>query len=100
MRVGFRLISEEEAGIPRAERGRYLPCRVIPDFPRPPVSAYPAGYLIVGVNRSPAQNRREILNALIAWEPGQILYLAVRRNPYLIGEPEWYEVEVPARLPE
>jgi hypothetical protein len=97
-RVGLRVVSEDEALLPDAERGRCIPCRVITGFPLPPVPPDPAGYLIVGVNREPAATKQEILEALRAWDPGETLYLKIRRNPYLQDEPFLYEVDVPVRL--
>ena len=96
-RVGLELLSEDEARLPPPERGRYVPCRVIPGFPRPPLPEHPAGYLIVGMNGGPAPDAKAILRVLAEWTPGQPLLLTVRRNPYLQAEAEWWEAEVKLR---
>ena len=96
-RVGLQLVSEEDAGVPPSERGRYLPCRVVHGFPRPPLEDHPAGYLIVEVGGYPAADRRAILRALDDWTPGQPLRLRVQRNPYRLAEAEWWEAWVSLR---
>ena len=96
-RVGLQLVSEDDAGVPASERGRYLPCRVIPRFPRPPLEDHPAGYLIVGVDGRPAPDSRTILRALENWTPGQPLRLTVWRNPYLLAESEFWQADVTLR---
>jgi len=96
-KVGLELLSEDQAQLPPAERGRYVPCRVIPGFPRPPLEEHPAGYLIVGVDGQPAPSAQAILTALEAWWPGRQISLKVRRNPYLLAEAEWWEADVRLR---
>lgn len=98
-RVGLELITEEEAQIPRQERGRSLAVRVIPGFPEPALPPHPAGYLIVGLNRELVRDSAPLEEALRAWSPGRPLRLTVRRNPYLQVEPGWWEAEVELRLP-
>jgi len=97
--VGLELLSEKEACIPQKEAGLYVPCRVIPSFPRPALEPHPAGYLIVGANRHSASNADGILRALASWGLGESLILTVRRNPYLDEGSGWWEAEVTIRLP-
>ena len=97
-RVGLELLSEGEAGIPERESGRYVPCRVRADFPRPALPPHPAGYLFVGVDGA-ARDAKRILEALKAWRPGETIRLTVRRNPFLEPRAEWWEYEVHLRLP-
>jgi len=93
----LELLSDEEAMLEPGERERCVPCRVLSGCRRPPVPPDPAGYLIVGVDRSPA-TRAEILAAIDAWEPGRDLVLTIRRNDRLSSETGWYEVVVPLRM--
>ena len=93
----LEVLSDDEALLRPEERGQCLPCRVRPGCSRPPVPPDPAGYLIVGVDRSPA-TRAEILEAIEAWEPGRDLVLTIRRNDRLSSETGWYEVVVPLRM--
>jgi hypothetical protein len=97
-RLGLELVSEKEAAIPAQEAGRYVPCRVIPGFPRPALDPHPAGYLIVGVDRRPAPNAEAILQAVAGWGPGETLVLTVRRNPYVEGGSGWWEADVVMKL--
>lgn len=94
--AGLEVLSDEEAALREDERDRCLPCRVRPGRSRPPVPPDPAGYLIVGVDRSPA-SRAEILAAIEDWEPGRDLLLTIRRNERLSADTGWYEVVVPLR---
>ncbi len=97
-RVGLKIVSEREALIPPADRGKYLPCRVLPGFPDPALPDHPAGYLILGAGARSSPGKKEILRALSDWKAGEFLSLTVRRNPYLSGG-DWYEVKVSLRLP-
>ena len=98
-RVGLELITEREAGIPETELGRYVPCRVL-DGVSAPLAADPAGYLIVGFDGRLADDASRILAALATWQVGETISLWVRRNPFLAGEPDWWEVNsLPVTLP-
>jgi S1-C subfamily serine protease len=96
--VGLEAVSAAEARLPPGEAERFLPCRVIPGFPNPPVPEHPAGYLIVAVEGRPAASREEILAALGALQPGEWLKLTFRRNPHVGAPAEWYEMDVPVRI--
>jgi len=93
----LEVLSDEQALLRPEEHGQCLPCRVRSGCSRPPVPPDPAGYLIVGVDRSPA-TRAEILAAIEDWEPGRDLVLTIRRNDRLSSETGWYEVVVPLRM--
>jgi len=97
-RVGLELVSEEEAGVPAVERGRYLPCQVIEGFPETALPPHPAGYLFVGVDRQPCA-ADEITQALREWAPGETRTFTVRRNPYLLPQTVWWEYDVHLHLP-
>ena len=97
-RVGLELLSEDEAGIPDAERGRYLPCRVPEDFPEPALPPHPAGYLFVGVDGRP-RKAAEIRRALRGLKTGESRKFTIRRNPYLQTQTEWWEADVRLHLP-
>ena len=100
-RIGLEILADEEAGIPAPERGRFIPCRVLPGRPDAALEDHPAGYLLVGVEGQGAGGRgaEAILRALAAWEPGEDLPLIIRRNPYLDTGSEWWERTVRLRLP-
>jgi len=76
-----------------------VPCRVKPGFRQPALAPHPAGYLITGMGRAAAGDAQAIWRALAEWRRGKALRLAVRRNPYLSAEAEWWEAEVELRLP-
>jgi hypothetical protein len=98
-RVGLEVVTDEEARVPPADRGRWIACRVIPGFREPPAPEHPAGYLIASVGRQAGMTRRDMERAIAAWKEGERLILTIRRNPYFPGEPDWYEVNVPVILP-
>ncbi len=89
--MGLELITEREAGIPEAELGRYVPCRVIGGASAP-LAPDPAGYLIVGFDGQLVYDASTILAALDRWRVGETISLWVRRNPFLAAEPDWWEV--------
>ncbi len=98
-RVGLQVISEELAAVPKAKRGRAVPCRVIDERSTGPgraaaLAPWPGGYLIVGVDGVEAESSEEILAALADWQRGEIVSLRVRRNPYLSPETGWWEVQL------
>lgn len=92
--VGLEVVNEDEARIPAAERGRFVPVRVLPGFPSPALPEHAAGYLIVGVDGRLSDDADAILHALQAWVPGETLKIRARRNPYLLPATEWWEAEV------
>jgi hypothetical protein len=98
LELGLEPLGEEEARIPAAERGRYVPCRVIPGFPAPALEPHPAGYLIAGAGDA-LLDASATRRALAAWSPGETLVLKVRRNPYAQPDAEWWEAEVRLRRP-
>ena len=91
--VGLQLITEEEAAIPRSERGKFIPCRVRANFPNPALPPHDAGYLIVGLAGKQSTDKAALLAAMAGWKPGETLRVRVRRNPYLDDEAEWWESE-------
>ncbi len=97
--MGLERLSEKEACLPPPERGRYVPCRVIPGSRNPVLPEHPAGYLIVRVEGRPSATAGEIRKALLHAEPGGTLKLVVRRNPYLDAVPEWWETTVTVWVP-
>jgi hypothetical protein len=97
-RVGLELVTDAEALVPPAERGRYVPCRVLPRFPSPALPEHPAGYLIDGV-QGKAAGAEAIWKALEDWRPGETLELKVRRNPYADSGPESWDARVLLKLP-
>lgn len=99
-RVGIEVISEDEAHLPANERGRYIPCRVIPGFRRAALEEHPAGYLLVGVGDSGTGDAGAIRQALAAWKPGEFLEITVRRNPHLSAASVWWERDVKLYLPK
>jgi len=96
--IGLEVSAGAEECVPAEDRARVLPCRVIPGSPARVVPENRAGYAITGVNRSPAASRDQILRALEECSGGRTLYLTLRRNQEP-GSPEWYEAEVPLRVP-
>ncbi len=98
-KLGLAIIDEEEAFIPAAERGRAVPCRTIPGFRRPVLPEHPAGYLIIGVAGRRIESAPEILAAMSRWPPGEKIEVLVRRNPYLLQEPESWDAEVQLWVP-
>ena len=97
-RVGLELVTDAQALVPPAERGRCVPCRVVPGFPSPALPEHPAGYLIDGVDGK-AAGAETILKALEDWRPGETLELKVRRNPYADAGPESWDARVLLKLP-
>jgi hypothetical protein len=97
--VGLEVVSDDAAGMPPAERLRWIPCRVVPGFPRPPVPDHVDGYLITNIDRSTGLTRRDMESKIAAWKEGDRLIFTIVRNPYLAAEPGWYEVNVPVKLP-
>jgi hypothetical protein len=98
-RVGLEVLPDEEAGVPAADRTRWIPVRVVAGFPQPPVPEHAAGYLITSVGRRAGLTRRDMEMEIAEWEEGKRLVLTIRRNPHLAAEPDWYEVNVPVVLP-
>ena len=99
-RVGLELISEHQAGVPAKERGRYVPCRALAGSQVALLPPDPAGYLIVGFDGQLAGDADKILSVLRQWQKGETISFWVRRNPYVSGDPDWWEVNsLPARLP-
>lgn len=96
---GLEPLSDEEARLPPAERGRFVACRVIAGRAGAVLEAHPAGYLLVGVGRAPAADAEAIRRALEDWRPGEKLVVRVRRNPHLAAEAEWWEYDVELRHP-
>jgi hypothetical protein len=96
LELGLEPVNEEEARIPAGERGRYLPCRVIPGFPAPALEPHWAGYLIAGIDGK-LQDAESIRRALAGWSAGETLVLKVRLNRYMQMDPEWWEAEVRLR---
>ena len=65
--AGLELVDERVARVPARERGRYLPCRVVPGAREPALDPHAAGYLIVGVDGREAESASEIFEALEEW---------------------------------
>jgi len=97
-RVGLEIVTDADAQVPPAERGRYVPCRVLPGYPSPALPVHPAGYLITGVEGK-AAGAEVTLKALEDWRPGDILVLRVRRNPFADAGPESWDARVLLKLP-
>ncbi len=97
-RVGLEIVTDAQAQVPPAERGRYVPCRVLPGYPSPALPEHPAGYLIDGV-AGKAAGADAIWKALEDWRPGETLELKVRRNPYADAGPESWDARVLLKLP-
>ena len=93
------IIGEAEALIPAHQRGRYVPCRVIPNARQPALPAHTAGYLLVAIDGEESGGAA-ILEALARWQPGEFVEVRVRRNPYRATGSEWWESDVRMYLPE
>ena len=82
-----------------------MPCTTIPSTSRggperpAPLAPRDGGYLIVGVDEREAESAAEILQALERWQPGEIIKLRVRRNPYLSTETVFWQVDLQLLLP-
>lgn len=92
--AGLELMDESVARVPAAQRGRYLPCRVMSGVSGAALEPHPAGYLIVGVNGREASRSGDILEAIERWREDVPLRLWVRRNPFTSTAPEWWEGDV------
>ena len=99
-RVGLEVVSDESAGMPPADRLKWIPCRVVSGFPQPPVPDHVDGYLITSIGRRAGLTRRDMEKEIAAWKDGERLVFTIVRNPYLAAESGWYEVNVPVKLPE
>lgn len=97
--LGLELVTEREALVPPAERGKLVPCRVVPGFPAAALPDDPAGYLILGIEGGPSGDTDGILRAIERAAPGETLILNVRRNTYLEADPSWWEGKVKVRIP-
>ena len=89
--AGLQLVDEATARVPAAERGLYVPCRVLPGRAEAALAHHPDGYLIVGVERRKATSAGEIVQALERWREDEPLRLWVRRNPFGGTTTEWWE---------
>jgi hypothetical protein len=90
-RVGLEPLSEEDARIPLDERGRYIPCRVMPGYPTPALPPHRAGYLLVAVQGAAEEDAEAMMDALNAWRPGTFIKVKARRNHYCGAPWEWWE---------
>jgi hypothetical protein len=95
---GLEVVSDA-AAMPPADWVQWIPCRVGPGFPRPPVPEHVDGYLITNIDRSTGLTRRDMEKKIAAWKEGERLIFTIVRNPYLAAEPEAYDVNVPVKLP-
>jgi len=98
-KLGLAIIGDDEAAVPAAVRGRAVPCRTITGFRRPVLPDHPAGYLIIGAHGERIDSATEILAAMSRWPPGEKIEILVRRNPYLLQEPDLWEGEVQLWVP-
>jgi hypothetical protein len=92
--AGLQLVDEAAARVPAAERGLYVPCRVLPGRAKAALEPHPDGYLIVGFDRRRSTSTSEIVQALEHWREDEPLRLWVRRNPYGGTSTEWWEGDV------
>ncbi len=84
--------------VPPTERGRWVPCAVLPAHDGALLPPDEAGYLILGVlegeDRHLISGRERILRALDAWTGGAVVHLRVGRNPYRSDVARSWDVEL------